>query len=117
MLGQSGVELLDPFIGRLARHRLPEVRTQTVESVDVLEGLDEMLLKSSDGLEGGNIELLIIGAMGPFDIGVILPLPLPDAQELDSEEVKGVGLQSSQFGKAVTPQTPHPNRSGRRVDA
>ena len=34
-----------------------------------------MLLKSSDRLEGGNIELLVIGTMGSLYIGVIFPWP------------------------------------------
>ena len=60
-----------------------------------------MLLKSSDRLESGNIELLIIGTMGALHVGVVFPLPLADAQELDSEEVKGSFLQPSQLGQAL----------------
>jgi len=97
MLGQSGVEILDPLRGRLPGHGLSEVRPEAIEGIGVLEGLSEVLLESPDRLESGNIELLIIGAVGSLYIGVILPLPLPDAEELDAEEVKGSFLQPSQL--------------------
>jgi len=60
-----------------------------------------MFLKSPDRLEGGDIELLVIGTMGSLYTGVIFPLSLPDAQELDSEEIKGSFLQPSQLGQAL----------------
>jgi len=114
---------LDSLIRRLTGHRLAQVRAQAVESVDVLESLDEMLLKSGDGLEGGDIELLIIGTMGALHVGVILPLPLPDAQELDSEEIKGSFLQPSQLSQALPSELLSPiclslqdPRRRRRVD-
>ena len=64
---------MDSLIRRLAGHRLAEVRAQAVESVDVLESLDEMLLKSGDRLEGGDVELLVIGTVGSLYVGVVFP--------------------------------------------
>jgi len=58
VLGQPGVELLDPFRGCLPRHRLPEVRSEAIKSVAVLKGLEEMLLKFGD-IEGDFTHLLI----------------------------------------------------------
>ena len=58
MLGQPGIELLNPLIGRLPPHGSSKVRAESVESVDIFEGLSEVLFKSPDRLEGGDIELL-----------------------------------------------------------
>jgi len=56
--------------------------------VDVAQGLIQQVLLAANGEGSGDVELLIIGAVGAFDMGVFLEMALVVLDQATAEAVK-----------------------------